>query len=116
MDPKRFEDLTRRFAHATTRRGAARALVGGIAAAALAGLRAGTSDASQLVKGCKIPGQKCQGDGRCCGNQKCHKGRCQCIQRGGSCLVPIDEDLGIFAPVKALCCSAKCSRHDNECR
>jgi hypothetical protein len=114
VDPKRFADLSRRFAAATTRRGAVHVLATGAAAAALALVRPESGEASQLVKGCKIPGQKCQGDSKCCGKQHCHKGRCQCIGRGGSCLVELAPD--VFAPVKALCCSAKCGRGDNQCR
>jgi hypothetical protein len=114
VDPKRFEDLSRRFAAAATRRSALGVLAGGAAAAVLTALRPGAADASQLVKGCKIPGQKCKNEKQCCGNSHCNKGRCKCINKGGSCLVQVTADLAL--PTKALCCTSRCSRHDHKCR
>jgi hypothetical protein len=68
---------------------------------------------SQLVKGCKLPGQQCSGENKCCA-KKCDKDhRCGCINKGHEPLV--DTPLGP-TPVKALCCSNKLNKRTGECK
>ena len=68
---------------------------------------------SSLVKGCKLPGQKCSGANKCCSN-KCDKNhRCGCVNKGKSPLVK--SPLGPV-PVKALCCTNKLNKRTGECR
>ena len=68
---------------------------------------------SQLVKGCKLPGQKCKGAHNCCA-PKCDKNhRCGCINKGKSPIVK--TPLGPV-PVKALCCTNNLNKRTGECR
>jgi hypothetical protein len=68
---------------------------------------------SQLVKGCKLPGQQCSGKNKCCA-KKCDKDhRCGCINKGHEPLV--DTPLGPV-PVKALCCTNKLNKRTGECK
>jgi hypothetical protein len=70
---------------------------------------------SALVKGCKLPGQKCSGRGKneCCAKHCTGKGRCGCIQKGRT--PEVDTPLGPV-PVQALCCSNKLNKRTSECR
>lgn len=69
---------------------------------------------SQLVKGCKLPGQKCNnGKQDCCAKKCTGAGRCGCIKKGKEPLV--DTPLGPV-PVKALCCSNKLNKRTGECK
>jgi hypothetical protein len=68
---------------------------------------------SKLVKGCRLPGQKCSGRNDCCA-KKCDKDhRCGCINKGHEPLV--DTPLGPV-PVKALCCTNKLNKRTGECK
>lgn len=73
------------------------------------------SDESQLVKGCRLPGQKCKNGKRDCCTRKCKKGagRCGCINKGKKPL--FNTPLGPV-PVKALCCSNKVNKRTGECK
>jgi hypothetical protein len=73
------------------------------------------TDESQLVKGCKLPGQKCNNGKQDCCAKKCKKGagRCGCINKGKEPLVK--TPLGPV-PVKALCCSNKLNKRTGECK
>jgi hypothetical protein len=73
------------------------------------------NDESQLVKGCKLPGQKCNNGKQDCCAKKCKKGagRCGCINKGKEPLVK--TPLGPV-PVKALCCSNKLNKRTGECK
>jgi hypothetical protein len=110
---------------ALTVRGAAvlrdrRAALGGLGRVALALLGVAVAPgwgpeaaASQLVKGCKLPGQKCSGKQDCCA-PKCTKDhRCGCINKGKKPLVK--TPLGPV-PVKALCCTNKLNKLKGTCK
>ncbi|HET7094768.1 MAG TPA: hypothetical protein VFI22_14850 [Thermomicrobiales bacterium] len=119
MDQDRFGILTRLVALAPNRRTALRLLVAGAATAVSPALGDRLADAqtvtpdSAIVKGCRLPGQRCSGKKNCCTNHCAHK-RCRCINRGGSCLVELGGGLPPI-PVHALCCRNKCSKHDHKC-
>jgi hypothetical protein len=69
---------------------------------------------SALVKGCKLPGQKCNnGKQDCCARKCTGRKRCGCITKGREPLVK--TPLGPV-PVKALCCSNKLNKRTSECR
>lgn len=116
-----FDALTVRFSDVTERRDVLR-LLGRLALAmAVFGIfpwRVAAQDVtgeSALVKGCRLPGQKCSGSGDCCagGCRKSLNKRCGCVKKGKEPLV--DSPLGPV-PVKALCCSNKLNGRTNECR
>ena len=72
------------------------------------------SSESALVKGCRLPGQKCNnGKQDCCAKKCTGKGRGGCITKGREPLVK--TPLGPV-PVKALCCSNKLNRRTGTCR
>lgn len=69
---------------------------------------------SALVKGCKLPGQKCSGNNKDCCSRKCGGAkRCGCVKKGGKPLVT--TPLGPV-PIKALCCSNNVNKRTEECR
>lgn len=68
---------------------------------------------SLLVKGCRLPGQKCTGKQDCCAKKCNNEHRCGCIAKGHEPIV--DTPLGPV-PVKALCCSNKLVGKSNKCR
>ena len=68
---------------------------------------------SALVKGCRLPGQKCNNNKRCCSNKCGGQKRCGCVKKGAKPLVK--TPLGPV-PVKALCCSNKVNKRTEECR
>jgi hypothetical protein len=70
-------------------------------------------DESLLVKGCRLPAQKCTGKQDCCAKKCDSDHRCGCISKGREPLV--DTPLGPV-PIKALCCSNKLSGKSNKCR
>jgi hypothetical protein len=71
------------------------------------------SEESALVKGCKLPGQKCKGNKDCCSRKCGGSKRCGCIKQGGKPIVV--TPLGPV-PVKALCCSNNLNERTDECR
>jgi hypothetical protein len=71
------------------------------------------SPESNLVKGCKLPGQKCHNNQQCCGRKCTGKGRCGCVPKGKKPLVK--SPLGPV-PVKALCCSNKLNKIKGTCK
>ena len=71
------------------------------------------AEASALVKGCRLPGQKCKNNKRCCSNKCGGQKRCGCVKKGSKPLV--DTPLGAV-PIKALCCSNKVNKRTEECR
>src|SRR5215212_8032463 len=98
MDPRRFEDLSRRVGAASSRRAAAKVLTAAVVAPAL--LRLGQDEAAGIpIVNCKAPGKRCDSDKRCCtGN--CHKGICTCAKKGHQCWAPLEG---------SLCCSQRCA-------
>jgi hypothetical protein len=100
VDPKRFEEMSRRFAAATTRRTGLRVLAAGAATAALGAFRREEAAAGVPIFHCKLPGQKCKNDDQCC-TEKCRKNQCQCKPKGKACYEPLRS---------GLCCSGKCQK------
>jgi hypothetical protein len=114
-----FDALTIRFSEITARRAVVRTL-GRFALAMLVfgafpwRVRAEeVSSDSLLVKGCRLPGQKCTGKQDCCAKKCDGDHRCGCISKGREPLV--DTPLGPV-PVKALCCSNKLTGRSGKCR
>jgi hypothetical protein len=68
---------------------------------------------SQLVKGCKLQGQKCTGSSDCCTKRCDSDHRCSCLSKGKKPLV--DSPLGP-TPVKSLCCTNKINKVKGTCR
>ena len=114
-----FDALTIRFSEVTARRDVLR-LLGKLMLAMLvfgawpwrARAQEVSSD-SLLVKGCRLPGQKCSGKQDCCAKKCDRDHRCGCISKGREPLV--DTPLGAV-PVKALCCSNKLNARPGTCR
>jgi hypothetical protein len=73
----------------------------------------GVSLESALVKGCKLPGQKCKGNKDCCARKCGGAKRCGCVKKGSKPIVA--TPLGPV-PVKALCCSNNLNKRTEECR
>jgi hypothetical protein len=115
-----FDALTVRFSDVTSRQDVLRLLWRLGLAMAVFGIfpwrvRAQeTGSESQLVKGCKLPGQKCN-NGRqdCCARKCTGQKRCGCINKGKEPL--FDSPLGPVA-VKAFCCSNKLNKRTGECK
>ena len=116
-----FDALTMRFSDVTERRDVLRLLGTLVLAMVVFGAfpwrvrGQEVSGESALVKGCKLPGQKCSGRGKneCCAHKCTGQGRCGCIKKGQ---VPdVDTPLGPV-PIKALCCSNKLNKRTSECR
>jgi hypothetical protein len=99
MDPRRFEEITRRVAEAGSRRAALMAVATALAAPALALLRPDEAAAGLPIVHCKPPGKKCDKDKKCCSG-RCKRGHCGCSKRGRPCWDPLEG---------ALCCSQRCS-------
>jgi hypothetical protein len=120
MDQNDFGRLTRQVAAAPSRRAALRLVAAGAAAALVPvlGERRATAQRvtpdSQIVTGCRLVGQRCDGDTNCCSNH-CANKRCRCLGKGASCLVDPGHGLPPL-PVKANCCTSKCSKHDHKCK
>jgi len=68
---------------------------------------------SQLVKGCKLPGQKCSGKNDCCARKCASDHRCGCVGKGKS--PAVKTPLGPV-PVKALCCTNKLNKLKETCK
>lgn len=89
MDGARFDDLTRALGARRTRRGAALALLGGIAlgaAPASASSRRGTGKGgpgsgptAAGAKECRYPGMRCKKSKTCCEGASCVGGECTCL-------------------------------------
>src|SRR5690606_21843730 len=103
MDPRRLEDLTRRIGAAADRRAALKALSGAITSAVLVAVRGEEADAGIPILNCKVPGQKCDKNQKCCSGH-CRRRHCSCKKKGESCWAPLEG---------ALCCSRKC--HGGKC-
>lgn len=86
-------------------------LVFGIAPWGVRGQEVG--EESALVKGCRLPGQKCKGNKDCCARKCGGAKRCGCVKQGAKPLVV--TPLGPV-PVKALCCSNNLNSRTEECR
>jgi hypothetical protein len=99
VDNVTFERLSRRVGVAPTRRAAAKAVVGALAASLLP--RLGPEEVAAIpIVNCKAPGKRCSSDHRCCtGN--CRRGICTCAKKGHQCWAPLEG---------ALCCSRRCSQ------
>jgi hypothetical protein len=67
MDARRFDTVTKAFAHDTTRRRVLRGLVAGIASGALI---AGPATRQAAARGCKAIGTLCGRNRQCCGRKK----------------------------------------------
>jgi len=111
LDEQRFEAMTRWMATKPSRRDALKVLVATVLVAALAPFRPQQAGAGSIIPGCRMVGQRCDGDNNCCSNF-CPKsyGRCGCLLQGDSCFFPIDPVLlpGVGFDIEALCCTAKC--------
>jgi hypothetical protein len=69
---------------------------------------------SQLVKGCRLPGQKCNNGKQDCCSKKCTGDkRCGCVNKGGT--PDVKTPLGPV-PIKALCCSNKLNKRRGTCK
>ena len=118
-----FDVLTIRLSEVTARRDVLRTvgqfalalLVFGISPGQLRSARAqGVTPQSQLVKGCKLPGQRCNNGRQDCCSKKCTgQKRCGCINKGGT--PDVDTPLGPV-PIKALCCSNKLNKRRGTCK
>lgn len=101
MDAQRFEALARAVGQVGTRR----TVVGVVGSTAL-GVRLGLGRTQEAAAGipianCKIPGQQCDKDQKCCTGRCTKRGRCGCQRKGGECWSPLEG---------ALCCSGRCAR------
>lgn len=101
MDARRFEALTRAVGQVGTRRA-----VLGVLAGSAVGIGLGLSQEQEASAGipivnCKIPGQKCDKDQRCCTGRCTKKNRCGCSRKGKICWSPLEG---------ALCCSGRCAQ------
>jgi hypothetical protein len=106
VDPKRLDELSRRFSAASSRRAALGVLAGGAVASAVGLFRQEEVAAKGIpILHCKLPGAKCSGKGRnsrCC-SRVCTDGLCGCKKKGKPC----------FDNGGQLCCSGKC--RNGEC-
>src|SRR5262245_45610932 len=83
MDPRRFEEFTRRISRAANRRSALTALVVALAAPVLRWQGENAAAGIPIVN-CKVPGKRCDSDKKCCtGN--CRKNICTCQKKGQAC-------------------------------
>ena len=98
MDPRRFEELSRRVGEAANRRAAVKALAAAAAAPVLLKATGEEAEAGIPIANCKAPGKKCSSNQRCCSG-RCKKDRCTCLKKGRACWNPLEG---------ALCCSRRC--------
>jgi hypothetical protein len=104
MDARRFDRLVRAVGQAGTRRAVLSVLGGSAVGASLGlGLGLGTEEAQAGIPivNCKIPGQKCSKDQKCCTGRCTGKKRCACQRKGKPCWSPLEG---------ALCCSGRCAQ------
>jgi hypothetical protein len=98
MDDCTFGELSKRVAHAGTRRETLKAVAGGLVVAVLG--NAGIHEPAEAAFGyCRLPGKPCSGKRQCCSG-KCSGGICGCAGRGHWCI----NRVGI------ICCSGKCRK------
>ena len=116
MDERALDELSKRVAAATSRRGVVRALGGAVAVSAASAVAGERVISAQDVDGeafgfCRAAGRKCGRDKQCCSG-RCKqrkkfknapplarsKGRCGCVKKGGSCI----NNVGL------ACCSRNC--------
>jgi hypothetical protein len=94
MDSRVFDNLSRKAAEATTRRGVFGLLSSVAVAAGLSQLETGDALAAKKKKRCKRRNQTCGGKAKCCPGKGlvCKGGRCQCkaglVPAGGKCVPP----------------------------
>lgn len=105
MDAKRFEALVRAVGTVGTRR-AVLGVLGGSALGTSLGLGLGLGQPEEAAAGipivnCKVPGQKCSSDQRCCTGRCTGKQRCGCQRKNRPCWSPLEG---------ALCCSGRCAQ------
>jgi hypothetical protein len=103
MDERAFGELTKRVAGAGTRRGAVRALAGGLsvsAASMAAGARlvSATDVEGEAFGFCRPPRARCGRNKQCCAGRCKKNGTCACNGKGAPCI----NRVGI------VCCSGKC--------
>lgn len=102
MDARRFEALARAVGTVGTRR-AVLGVLGGSALGMSLGLLP-TPQAAQAgipIVNCKIPGQKCSRDQKCCTGRCSKRGLCRCQPKGRECWAPLEG---------AMCCSGRCAQ------
>ncbi len=102
MDARRFEALMRAVGTVGTRR-AVLGVLGGSALGLSLGLGASPREAQAGIPivNCKIPGQKCSKDQKCCTGRCLKRGLCGCSRKGKPCWSPLEG---------ALCCSGRCAQ------
>ena len=100
MDPRRFEELSRRVGEASSRRSAAKAIAAVLAAPVLLGIRGEVAEAGIPIVNCRLPGKGCDKNKKCCSG-RCVNGSCSCRKRGQQCWAPLEG---------ALCCSQRCNK------
>lgn len=103
MDAKRFDRLVQVLGETGTRR-VVLGVLGGSALGVCQGLGLGPPEEASAgipIVNCKIPGQKCSSDQRCCTGRCTGKKRCGCQRKGRPCWSPLEG---------ALCCSGRCAQ------
>lgn len=104
MDARRFEELMRAVGTVGTRRA-----VLGVLSGSTLGMSLGLGllltpaevDAGIPIVNCKIPGQQCDKDQKCCTGRCNKRGRCRCQPKGRECWSPLEG---------AMCCSSRCAQ------
>jgi hypothetical protein len=111
MDEQRFEAMTRWVATKPSRRDVLKVLVATVVVAVLALFRPQRAGAGSIIPGCRLPGQRCDGDENCCTNFcPASYERCGCLLSGDNCFFAIDPVLlpGVGFDMPAMCCTGKC--------
>ncbi len=102
MDARRFEELIRAVGTIGTRRTVLGVLGGSALGLSLGLLQSPTEvQAGIPIVNCKIPGQKCSKDQKCCTGRCMKRGLCGCARKGKACWTPLEG---------ALCCSGRCAQ------
>jgi hypothetical protein len=116
MDDRHFEAMTRWMAMQPSRRAMLKVLVATMIGAALAPFRPQRDAAGSIIPGCRLPGQRCDGDNNCCTNFcPASYGRCGCLLTGDSCFFELDPVKlpGVGFDIDAACCTGRC--HNSKC-
>jgi hypothetical protein len=103
MDEGRFEALARAVGQVGTRR-AVVGVLGSTVLGARLGLGLGRTEEAAAgipIVNCKVPGQKCSKDQKCCSGRCTGQKRCGCVRKGKACWSPLEG---------ALCCSGRCAQ------